>query len=83
MKNIETLLNATAPNWKKLTDRLSSVGVNVTTKDNKKYLIKLLIGTDAVHGDQHSVGSILFPHNIGLSCTHNEDNFENAGYWTK
>ncbi len=60
-----------------------SVGVSVTTKDSKKYLIKFLLGTDAVHGDQHTVGNVLFPHNIGLSCSHNPGNFENVGYWTK
>lgn len=36
-----------------------------------------------MHGDQHSLGTVLFPHNIGLSCTHNEGNFENLGFWTK
>ena len=76
-------MKATAENWKKLTDKLNNAGVSVTTKDNKKYLIKFLLGTDAVHGDQHSLGTVLFPHNIGLSCTHNEGNFENLGFWTK
>ncbi len=46
------------------------------------YKIKPLIGTDAVHGDQHIAGSVIFPHNIGLSCTHNPKNFYNVGYWT-
>jgi len=41
------------------------------------------LGTDAVHGDQHTIGTILFPHNIGLSCSHNPDNFQNVGYWTR
>lgn len=82
-KNKQIYLNATAANWKKLTDKFVNIGVPVTTKDNKKYLIKLLLGTDAVHGDQHVVGNILFPHNIGLSCSHNPGNFENLGYWTK
>ncbi len=40
------------------------------------------MGTDAVHGDQHVSGSILFPHNIGLSCSHNPNHFYNLGYWT-
>lgn len=42
-----------------------------------------MFGTDATHGDQHTLGNVIFPHNIGLSCTHNESNFENVGYWTK
>ena len=79
----DVFIKATAENWKKLTDRFNKIGVDVTTKDNKKYSIKLLLGTDAVHGDQHSVGNILFPHNIGLSCSHNSDHFQNLGYWTK
>ena len=41
-----------------------------------------MTGTDAVHGNQHILGSILFPHNIGMAATHNADNFKNAGYWT-
>lgn len=79
----DVYLKATAENWKKLTDRLKDIGVSVTTPDNKKYLIKLLLGTDAVHGDQHSVGNILFPHNLGLSCSHNANHFQNLGFWTK
>ena len=79
----DVFIKATAENWKKLTDRFNKIGVDVTTKDNKKYSIKLLLGTDAVHGDQHSVGNVLFPHNIGLSCSHNSDHFQNLGYWTK
>lgn len=54
----------------------------MTTNDGKKYDIRPLLGTDAVHGNQHVSGSILFPHNIGLSNSHNPDNFYNAGYWT-
>jgi len=42
----------------------------------------LLLGTDAVHNNQHVVGTILFPHNTGLACTHNAANFFNQGYWT-
>ena len=58
-----------------MTDRFKNIGVTVKTKDNKEYFVRLLFGTDAVHGDQHSVGNVIFPHNIGLSCTHNETNF--------
>lgn len=43
----------------------------------------LLIGTDAIHGDQHVAGTILFPHNIGLGATHNPDLVEKIGFWTK
>ena len=33
--------------------------------------------------DINSVGNVLFAHNIGLSCSHNLDHFQNLGYWTK
>lgn len=62
---------------------MKNVGVSVTVENRKTYSIKLLLGTDAVHGDQHGVGNVLFPHNIGLSCSHNSDNFANLGFWTK
>ncbi|QLE79740.1 glycoside hydrolase family 3 protein [Francisella sp. Scap27] len=32
---------------------------------------ELLLGTDEVHGNQHVLGSPLFPQNIGLGATHN------------
>lgn len=79
----DVYLKGTAENWKKLTDRFKDLGVEVTSSDNKKYKIKLLLGTDAVHGDQHTIGNILFPHNIGLSCSRNPNHFQNVGFWTK
>ncbi len=45
-------------------------------------MIKPFFGTNAMHGDQHVAGNIVFPHNIGVSCSHNADNFYNMGYWT-
>ena len=65
-----------------MTGKFSVPNVNITTADKKVYRIKLLLATDAVHNDQHTVGRVLFPHNIGLSCSHNADNFYNMGYWT-
>lgn len=41
-----------------------------------------MLGTDAVHGNQHVIGLPLFPHNIGMAATHNVENFQNEGYWT-
>ena len=67
--------------WQKLS-RKFNYSIIVTTKDGIKYDIKPLLGTDAVHGNQHVSGTILFPHNSGLACTHNPENFYNAGYWT-
>jgi beta-glucosidase len=34
---------------------------------------EILLGTDAVHGNQHITGEVLFPHNIGLGATHNPE----------
>lgn len=79
----DAFLKKTRDNWKKLTDRLKDLTVNVTTKDRTTYRIKLFLGQDAVHGQQHVLGNVIFPHNIGLSMTHNEDHFLNMGYWTK
>jgi beta-glucosidase len=76
-------LAATESNWKALSNKFSAPNVNVTTAEKKTYRIKLLLATDAVHNDQHTVGRVLFPHNIGLSCSHNADNFYNVGYWTQ
>jgi beta-glucosidase len=56
--------------------------MSITTNEGKTYEIKMLLGTDAVHNDQHVSGNILFPHNIGLSCAHNPDHFYNLGKWT-
>ena len=75
-------LNATEANWKALTSKFSNIGVSVKASD-KTYKVKILLATDAVHNDQHTVGRVLFPHNIGLSCSHNPDNFYNMGYWTQ
>lgn len=70
-KHMEAYRKGNETNWKKLTDRFQSLGITVSTKDSGKYKVKFLLGTDAVHGDQHTVGTILFPHNIGLSCSKN------------
>ena len=56
--------------------------VDVALDGGQTAKISLLLGTDAVHGNQHVIGLPLFPHNIGLSATHNVENFDNAGYWT-
>lgn len=71
---------ATLSKWQKLAEKFS-YGLNITTP-TKKYSIRPLLGTDAVHGNQHVSGTILFPHNVGLACTHNPSNFKNAGKWT-
>ena len=81
--HMDSFKQGTLTNWKRLIDRFRDIGVFVSSKDGGKYKIKLLTATDAIHGDQHTIGTILFPHNIGASCSHNEANFENVGYWTR
>jgi len=60
-------------NWKTLASLLNQP----TTVGN--YKIYPLLGTDAVHGNQHVVGQPLFPQNIGMAASHNNQNFKNAG----
>src|SRR6185369_4495122 len=40
--------------------------------------IPLLYGVDAVHGHNNVDGAVIFPHNIGLGATHNQDLVEKA-----
>ena len=81
-KTIAIYENATMEKWQKLAEKFNNVSLEVTTNEGKVYDIRLLLATDAVHNNQHVAGTILFPHNIGLSCTHNPDNFYNVGKWT-
>ena len=78
--------NATADNFQHLGDILFKPTIidNVQSEDSddaESYEIYPLLGTDAVHGNQHIIGSVLFPHNIGLASTHDPDCFRNAGYF--
>jgi len=77
----EVYATSTLNKWKKLSSKFN-YSISITASDGKKYDIRPLLGTDAVHGNQHVSGTILFPHNVGLACTHNPDNFYNSGYWT-
>ena len=40
--------------------------------------IPMIYGIDAVHGHNNVVGTVIFPHNIGLGATRNPDLVENA-----
>jgi beta-glucosidase len=44
--------------------------------------IPLLYGVDAVHGHNNIAGAVIFPHNIGLGCTGNEELVEKIGRLT-
>lgn len=59
--------------WQKLTDTLQLYA----TLD-----MPLLIGSDAIHGNQHITGSILFPQSINLGATYNPDLIELVAAWT-
>ena len=72
---------ATLNKWQKLSAKFN-YSILITTSENKKYDIRPLLGTDAVHGNQHVSGTILFPHNSGMACSHNPDHFYNSGRWT-
>lgn len=74
-EHMDCFKKGTVSNWKKFVDRFKDLGVSVTSKSGGKYKIKFLMATDAIHGDQHTIGTVLFPHNIGASCSHNEANF--------
>jgi len=40
--------------------------------------IPIIYGIDAVHGHNNVVGAVIFPHNIGLGATRNQELIENA-----
>lgn len=44
--------------------------------------IPLLLGTDAVHGNQHVANAVIFPHNIGLGATHDTQLIHQIAAWT-
>ena len=41
--------------------------------------VPVLWGTDAVHGHNNVIGATLFPHNIGLGASHNEELIKSIG----
>ena len=82
---IGSVLNGgnTAPNgdkyssvddWKKLSKEFYEA--SPTYKGIK---VPVLWGTDAVHGHNNVIGATLFPHNIGLGATGNEDLIRSIG----
>ena len=82
---IGSVLNGgnTAPNgdkyssvndWKKLSKEFYDA--SPTYKGIK---VPVLWGTDAVHGHNNVIGATLFPHNIGLGATGNEELIRSIG----
>merc|ERR1719247_2774654 len=41
--------------------------------------IPVFVGVDTIHGMSHMKSATLFPHNIGLGCTRNEELLEKIG----
>ena len=82
---IGSVLNGgnTAPNgdkyssvddWKALSKKLYEA-----SPVYKGIRVPVLWGTDAVHGHNNVIGATLFPHNIGLGATQNEELLRNIG----
>ncbi|MCC6712129.1 MAG: glycoside hydrolase family 3 C-terminal domain-containing protein [Candidatus Dadabacteria bacterium] len=59
-------LNGTMQNWQEL-----SRGMIDAARDGDE--IPIFIGTDNIHGNQHVVGEVLAPHNIGLAASHDPE----------
>lgn len=57
----------TPPAWVEMIDRYQKITLST------RLGIPLIYGIDAVHGHNNVVGATIFPHNIGLGCTHNPD----------
>jgi beta-glucosidase len=55
----------TAPGWAEMYDRYQSIALQTRLR------IPLIYGVDAVHGHNNVVGSVIFPHNIGLGAARN------------
>jgi len=51
--------------WTDLVDRFQAQALQT------RLAIPLLYGVDAVHGHNNVLGAVVFPHNVGLGCTHN------------
>lgn len=75
-------LRSTVANWRKLNSQVIEHPVVIQFHDQAKVSIPLLLGVDGVHGNQTVLGQVLFPHNIGLSMTHNPELLKAVGYWT-
>ena len=74
--NLDTIKEATNEHWYELAETLWQP-IDVAGK----YKVYPLLGTDAVHGNQHVLDTILFPHNIGLAATHDPECFMATGYF--
>ena len=54
----DNYFQATMDNWRNVADTSLNYTINVNTSDGE-IKIKLLLGTDAVHGNQHVIGLVI------------------------
>ena len=77
---------ATMGNWQMLADKAFTAATQQFQfkQDNQTWYVTIapLLGTDAVHGNQHVLSAITFPQNIGMSATHNPALFTQEGKYT-
>jgi beta-glucosidase len=64
--------NNTPEGWADMYDSYQSYALQTRIK------IPVIYGTDAVHGHNNLVNSVIFPHNIGMGCTRNPELMEEA-----
>ncbi len=62
--------NNTPEGWADMYDNYQSYALQTRLK------IPVIYGTDAVHGHNNLINSVIFPHNIGMGCTRNPDLME-------
>lgn len=77
----EGLMHADLYTWKDYASKMN-IATRVRLKDGSMVDIPPLIGIDTPHGNQHVLGAVLFPHNIGMAATYDPDLFCRAGYFT-
>jgi len=78
--------HATLQNWQTMANKIrqySDIHVRYYFHGKKQSVILTpLLGTDAVHGNQHIIGALTFPHNIGMAATHNLSLAKKEGFYT-
>ena len=62
----------TLQDWTDMVDRYQSEALKT------RLHIPILYGVDALHGHNNVLGAVVFPHNIGMGCTHNAELVQKA-----
>ena len=65
----------TLKNWAELNLLAQSIHSKTVKKDPI-----LLTGNDAIHGNMHVQGAVIFPHNMGLGATHDAELIQQIGH---